>query len=50
MRFFRFLAAYFLSPLLQTGFVLLKRDSDDLIAANNLTAKGGLARALLLLC
>jgi hypothetical protein len=46
---FRFLAAYFLGPLLQASFVLLKRDPDDQIAANNLTAKGGLARALLVL-
>ena len=42
---FRFLAAYFLGALLQTGFVLLKRDPDGQIAANNLAAKGGLARA-----
>ena len=41
----RFLAAYLLGPLLQARFVLLKRDPDGQIASNNLTAKGGLARA-----
>src|SRR5262249_27386146 len=46
---FRFLGAYFLGTPLETGFVLLKRDPDNQIAADNLTPKGGLARALLVL-
>src|SRR5262249_8450417 len=43
----RFLAAYFLGSQLQAGFVLLKCDPDGQIAANNLTTKGGRARARL---
>jgi hypothetical protein len=44
---FRFLAAYFLRSLLQTSFVLLKRDPDNVITTYNLTAELGLARACL---
>src|SRR5262249_955 len=42
---FRLLATDFLGPLLQTGFVLLKRDPDNQITAYNLTAELGLACA-----
>jgi hypothetical protein len=41
---FRFLGANFLGPLVQAGFVLLKRDPDNQIATDNLAAKLGLAR------
>src|SRR5215813_9953745 len=48
---FRLLGAYFLGPLLQPGFVLLKSDPDNVITTDNLTAELGLACACLaLLC
>jgi hypothetical protein len=46
---FRFLGANFLSPLLQPSFVLLKRNPDNQIATDNLTAELGLALACLAL-
>jgi hypothetical protein len=42
-----FLGANFFGPLFQAGFVLLKRDPDNQIATDNLTAESGLARARL---
>src|SRR5262245_25552659 len=46
---FRLLGAYFLGALLQTGFVLLKRDPDNVITTYNLTPELGLACACLAL-
>jgi hypothetical protein len=37
-RFFSLLGAYFVGPTLQAGFVLLKRDPNNQIAADDLTA------------
>src|SRR5262249_20188072 len=44
-----FLGAIFLAPPLQAGFVLPKRDADNVIPKNTLTAELGLASACLAL-